>query len=1274
MQSAARGTKTLAKVATASLLISSAGIADDTEIYTNNPNSGGVNPNLLFVIDTSNSMNAVETVLEYDPAFNYASIVPPGQTACDSDRIYAWIGGSIPSCNTVYWFEKTYFRCKEGFYNLDINDTGVGSGYYSDRIARYNYQAETWTWLHSNFHLYRNNSNHYECRSDRGYHGVNDTSSRRYITDSSNTANPYSQYYWNEESWNNFGYRTLLNGNYMNYYHYAGVGGTNDKELTRLEIIVNAAKDLVDSVTGINVGLVRFDSTGTLACYNDACYTENTHGGPVVQPIIDISSDANKTTIKNALDAFTAPSSTPLVETTYEAMRYYQGDTVYFGGPRPNGSIASVAAAKSPPTAASTTYDSPIEFSCGQNYMVVFTDGEPTGDAEADTTINSLIDGFDDDSCSHGPNYFAGSDSCLDELAEYMYTADHSPDDPSDKFPGGNTLTDLQNIVSYYIGGFNDADDALLQAAAEKGGSENAFNASNPSEFSAVFAQIVGDILKSNASFTSPAVSVNALNRLRNNNDLYFALFEPSETPHWNGNIKKYKLAKAPGGGDEVIIADRTGQNAITEQGLFATESESYWLLPGKSADGDQTSEGGAANRMFDYNAGSETHDAASRRSKVYTYLTNYLPDSSSFDGNGINLNPIDEGAAFADPAATGELSNKITKTALGMTGSNDNLFFDRIKWLRGVDVYDETGDGTSTDGRPIMGGVLHTEPVIVNYTSTGANTTDPSDDTQTNVIMTTTNDGYFHLFRTEETSTIARTEHSAIIPKAVLDKFDEIVSNAAGSVAHRLDSNIDIWRLDANGDNQIVAADGDRVYAYFGQRRGGRTVFAFDITDPDAPKLLWEINADNIPESNIAADVAPFKLLGQTWSKPKHTQMQVLNSSNVLDRRDVVVFSAGYDVDRGDNAGTPRSSDDFGNAVFIVDALTGEMLWWAYEGSYEVKDSGGATLATLSPDFSDADMQYSFTSDIRTIDINGDGIMDKMFLTDTGGQVWRFDVKNQLSASDPKDLASRISGGVIADLQLADVDDGVSGGGTTSTAENNRRLYYAPDVALIQETETDPVQISVAVGTGYRAHPLDEAIADRLYVMKFDDVLDAPASYSAVKLTPDEMLDVTNINFNTTALEDIPSDDADNLQENGWFIRLTNSSNALTGEKSLSGSVTVDGTVFFTTFTPPDSGSGSAGSQECIGNQGSGKAYVISIFDGAPVENLDGIGGSGVSDLTLSDRAFNLKTPGIPPRPKIVYPDLEGVSGKVIVGRDLLPVDILPRPELTFWIQENAQ
>ena len=85
-------------------------VADDTEIIVINPTkSNPPQPNVLFIIDSSGSMNdQVQTRVAYDPATTY-----PQDASCDPNRLYWTLVDAVPSCaaGNTQFIEKSAFVC-----------------------------------------------------------------------------------------------------------------------------------------------------------------------------------------------------------------------------------------------------------------------------------------------------------------------------------------------------------------------------------------------------------------------------------------------------------------------------------------------------------------------------------------------------------------------------------------------------------------------------------------------------------------------------------------------------------------------------------------------------------------------------------------------------------------------------------------------------------------------------------------------------------------------------------------------------------------------------------------------------------------------------------------------------------------------------------------------------------------------------------------------------------------------------------------------------------
>ncbi len=299
------------------------------------------------------------------------------------------------------------------------------------------------------------------------------------------------------------------------------------------------------------------------------------------------------------------------------------------------------------------------------------------------------------------------------------------------------------------------------------------------------------------------------------------------------------------------------------------------------------------------------------------------------------------------------------------------------------------------------------------------------------------------------------------------------------------------------------------------------------------------------------------------------------------------------------------------GNAIYMVDASTGELLW---------------TASNTGADLNITTMTNSIPASLSAIDISGDGLIDYLFAADTGGRVFRIDLNP--SASSANDFAT---GGEVASLAGND-------------EANNRRFYNKPNVALVKDKENGDY-LTIAIGSGYRAHPIQTtAVENRFYMIKDYNPYSAPASYTSISeadtekttLSDDESADPTKL-YNATSLMtggvDALTSDMQTLMINGggWYITFDT-----TGEKVLAESTTFSGAIIFTTFAP----SGSTVST-CGADTGVSSIYALSQKWAMAAIDLDGDG-----DTDADDASVTLTHSGIAPKPVIIYrPD----GGKTI-------------------------
>lgn len=312
-----------------------------------------------------------------------------------------------------------------------------------------------------------------------------------------------------------------------------------------------------------------------------------------------------------------------------------------------------------------------------------------------------------------------------------------------------------------------------------------------------------------------------------------------------------------------------------------------------------------------------------------------------------------------------------------------------------------------------------------------------------------------------------------------------------------------------------------------FGLGKGGSYYYALDVTDPDNPKFLWK----------IGPDIAGYSEMGQAWSTPQIGKVKNENKEEV-----VCFIGGGYDENRISKKG---------RAVYVVDLMTGTQVWrWDYG--------------------KDSNMKYSIPSDISMVDTNGDGYVDRLYVGDTGGKLWRFDINN----SDPNTWTARVIFNSNASI-------------FASSAQN---IFYRPDVTLEKGYEM------VFFGTGDREHPEEKGVINYIYAIK-DKGLNSILSES----------DLENATHGVKG-------PGESEEKQGWYITLENK-----GEKVLSSPVVIFGAAYFTTFTPSQTG-----------NEGIARLYVLNYKNGNPILNLNPENDTDGVKIDLSDRSKVIGT-GIP-------------------------------------------
>ncbi|MEM9386117.1 MAG: PilC/PilY family type IV pilus protein [Pseudomonadota bacterium] len=1098
-------------------LLAGTAAADDTEIFVQA--IPPADPNVLMILDTSGSMGSELVVSEdYDPGTIY-------EGECILDRLYYVRQDSniqLPECTgfSLQYTLVTSFFCDAA------NEALLSAGFYTDRFAQWDRNDKQWEKIAvAEFGEPPGELRPIECETDSGEHGdgldllrvyavaalddeVDDDEEGEDEDDDlgdENDDSPWTADENNELDWNGEDIYTMYSANYINWLN----GDRGERVSTRMEVLKDVGQDLIASVGGVNVGLMRFSS--------------NSSGGMVVHPVTSVNDPANRTALLDAIEELQPGGDTPLAETLFEAQRYLTGGPVLFGIDSLGNGGAPLPSV--PGSRDGDIYRSPLTELCQANYVVLLTDGLPVEDQEADEAIAGL-------------NGAECSGSCLDELSIWL-----SENDLADSFEEVEGEEEVSNnALTYTIGFFTD-DPLLLDAATATrpdGLGRGYYTANDTLELSDALSEVFTDIDADNDSFQSPAVAVDGFNRLVNSDDLFFTMFVPSAKPHWAGNIKKYRLAEVAGveGADATMeIVDADGRMAIDEGGKFFGDARSFWS---SEADGADVSKGGIRNRM----------------GTARTIFTD-----TGFAGANVDL---------WLPENRFEVANDL------LTAAMLNVEVDQreaaIQVLSGLD--------SEGNAAPIFGDPLHSNPTLVTFANSVGETSLK--------MFVATNDGYFHAINVQPSNDSQVLEDWSFIPSDLLGKLYGLIDNEVLNPSRKgygLDGPLSFWIQNDDGDR--VVEPGETLYVYFSMRRGGRNYFALRIPgdNPDQPTLAW----------TLRGGTGNFAELGQSWSAATVADMTVGG-----ERRTVLVMGGGYDPLTQDPVGPPKA-DDMGRAVFIIDALTGERLWWA----------GPTEAAGGPPNLVIDGMINSIPSDVAVVDTGGDGLADRLYVGDMGGHVWRFDITDLPTGDDP----GGTSGTLFADLG-SDADAG------------NRRFYYAPSISRVLD-EVYGSFLTVALGTGHRASPLSSSVDDRFYMLRDGNVFAPPVDEDGITvLYPDPIIE--------GGLLDITENVAPTAEQlngtKGWLLRLSTS-----GEKNLSAALTADGKIFFSSYLPNNDFEPAC---NFAGVLGEGRLYTADLVSGAPVLLDDGIEDG---NITPEDRFQQLDAGGIPPTPRLIFTECDG-------------------------------
>lgn len=541
----------------------------------------------------------------------------------------------------------------------------------------------------------------------------------------------------------------------------------------------------------------------------------------------------------------------------------------------------------------------------------------------------------------------------------------------------------------------------------------------------------------------------------------------------WRGNLKRYSATLT--GTNIGAFKGDSGGLVYDATGAFRSETKDYWNNSSYT-DGGKVFLGGSYSRVpLPYNGQTEVSSGGSITRYAYTAskkLRNLFTDVSAVDTDNSTLTaatgsssgtallqiPEQPTTVFANVAA---VATHVLSKFDASTGQDILKTFPvaiKLKLLNylgySTDITADTLPTTLTaPDAPYLslGGSIHSMPVQLTYSGT-LDSSGNLTNTRSQSILYGSMEGGLHLV---DAST--GEEQMVFIPAAILN--DNIKSRALvvgqtdlSSPVHGMDGS---WVADpaynvtstTSGTTTTSSVTARQMNVYGGMRMGGNSYYGLNVLEPSSPKLLFRIDSST----------SGFDRLGQTWSKPVLANVRY---NNAITR--VMIVGGGYDecyesptfalASSGDNSTCATRTRAKGNAVYMVNAKTGALIWSA---TYSSSATDGKQY-----------MKHSIVSRMSTLDRDADGLIDHIYFGDLGGQVFRADFNNTAGTS-----TTNFGKRVVRLANLA-TNDTTNDTGNDYTGAKAPRFYVQPTVTIHDQGANTFILVGIA--SGDRSTPLD--------------------------------------------------------------------------------------------------------------------------------------------------------------------------------------------------------
>lgn len=521
--------------------------------------------------------------------------------------------------------------------------------------------------------------------------------------------------------------------------------------------------------------------------------------------------------------------------------------------------------------------------------------------------------------------------------------------------------------------------------------------------------------------------------------------------------IRPDELVKALRSAFEAIINDSNTAPAVAAAQIQVGSLKYLASFDGEDGHGELKTYAVKADGNFDTAVNWEAH----------TKLTAVSADSRNIITNVGNSTGL--------PFTWSALSDAVKTVAFGGTNATAQA---RLNWLRG-DRSNEAPSGLNFKKRNIysvMGGVVNSNPVVSTrpdgdyfgaaFPGYGAFVT--ANKARKDVVWFGTSDGMLHGFDASTLPSDGGVPMISYVPQVIHNRLTDLTDSTKPKIQSFVDGSPFV------GDVQITSGTPAvwKTYLFGALGRGGKGMFALDVTDPTA---LTQANASSIFKWQFSTADDSSGDLGYNLSQfgtVHRSSQQASAIARMNNGKFAVIQPNGI------------SSDNGSAALYILFVNGPTSGAWATPANY-VK-----LVADVGPNNGLAQPTW--------VDVDNDGIADYVYAGDLKGNVWKFDVKN----ADPANWK----------VAYANAD------GT-----NKRPLFVAKDSAGNRLPITSSVEyrfhplggIVIVVGTGKSVKQTD--FPDNTNAHAIFGIWDAPLYTTAPYVTdPTKLSDTTQPNVAT--------------------------------------------------------------------------------------------------------------------------------------------------------------